>query len=44
MREESPDLESMDNRIALTRRRLENLETGRVEHWHVRASTLRAGK
>ena len=41
LREESSDSESMENRIAVTRRRLENLETGRVEHWHVQASKPR---
>ena len=41
LREESPDPESMEDRIAVTRRRLENLETGRVEHWHVQASRAR---
>ena len=39
LREESPEPESMEDRIAVTRRRLENLETGRVEHWHVQART-----
>lgn len=39
LREESPEPESMEDRIAVTRRRLENLEIGRVEHWHVQART-----
>ena len=41
LREESPEPELMEDRIAVTRRRLENLETGRVEHWHVQASRAR---
>ena len=41
LRGESSDPESMEDRIAVTRRRLENLETGRVEHWHVQASKPR---
>ena len=41
LREENPEPESMEDRIALTRRRLDNLETGRVEHWHVQASRAR---
>ena len=36
-REESGDPESLEDRIAVSRRRLENLETERVEHWHVQA-------
>ena len=41
LREERSDPESMEDRIAVTRRRLDNLETGRVEHWHVQASKAR---
>ncbi len=41
LRGERSDPESMEDRIAVTRRRLENLETGRVEHWHVQASKAR---
>ena len=41
LREESSDPESMEDRIAVTRRRLDNLETGRLEHWHVQASKPR---
>ena len=37
LHEESPAPESMESRVAVTRRRLENLETARVEHWHVQA-------
>ena len=41
LREERSDSESLEDRVALTRRRLENLETERVEHWHVQASKPR---
>ena len=41
LREESSDPESMEDRIAVTRRRLDNLETERLEHWHVQASRPR---
>ena len=41
LREEGSDPASMEKRIAVTRRRLENLKTGRLEHWHVQASRSR---
>ena len=41
LREEGSDPAAMEKRIAVTRRRLENLKTGRLEHWHVQASRSR---
>ena len=41
LREAGSDSGAMEDRIAVTRRRLENLETGRLEHWHVQASKAR---
>ena len=38
MREESSDSNSLENRIAVTRRRLHNLQSGRLEHWHVQGT------
>ena len=40
LREERSDPDSLEDRIAVARRRLHNLQCGRLEHWHVQASRV----